>query len=79
MLILQPVWKYSKSHHAVERRATSLALSKKDPKTARFKDSFDVSEAEKAALVKKLRKRRMLRQRYHFRLYLKCFLNDGAP
>ena len=49
------VWKYCMSHHIEGRHATSLALSKTDPKTVRFEDSFDVSKAERAA-AKKLRK-----------------------
>ena len=43
-------------HHVEGRQVTSLALSKTDPKTVRFRDSFDVSGAEKAAVTKKLEK-----------------------
>ena len=38
------------SHHVERKRATSLALSETDLKIERFEDSFDVSEAEKAAV-----------------------------
>ena len=50
------VWEYSMFHHVEGRQVTSLALSKTDPKTVRFRDSFDVSGAEKAAVTKKLEK-----------------------
>ena len=50
------VWRYSKSHHVEERHAASLAVSKTNPKTVRFKDSFGNIEAEQAAVAKNLRK-----------------------
>ena len=45
-------WRYSTSHRVEGGHATSLVPRKTDPKTARFEDSFDVSEAEKATVVK---------------------------
>ena len=44
------------SHHVEMRHAALLAVSKTSPKAVRFKDSFDVSEEEKVAVAKKLRK-----------------------
>ena len=40
------------SHHVEGRNAISLAPRKTDTKAVRFEDSFDVSEAEKAAVTK---------------------------
>ena len=43
-------------HHVEGRHITSLVLSKTDTKTMRFKDIFDISEAEKATVAQLLRK-----------------------
>ena len=44
------------SHHVEGRHATWLAMSKTYSKTVRHEDSFNVSEAERAAVAKRLRK-----------------------
>ena len=41
------------SRHVEGRQANSSALSETDPKTVRFEDSFDVCEAEQAAVWRK--------------------------
>ena len=47
---------YSMSHHVESEHATSLlALNEADPKTEKFTRNFAVSEAEKAAVLGKLK------------------------
>ena len=56
------VWKYSTFHHVDQKHTSALALSKSDPNTVRFKESYNVGKVETDAMAGKLRKCKIRRK-----------------
>ena len=50
------VWKNSMFHHVEQQHTSALDLSKSDPNTVRFEESYNVGKVETDAVAEKLRK-----------------------